>query len=178
MKKSISGQTQRSIKLALDVDYREDGGAAAAGVLFADWSDPAPLSMLTALVAVVAPYRPGHFYERELPCLMAVVEQLESLPGIVVIDGYVTLGADRRDGLGAHLYRALGGAVAVIGVAKNRFRDTPPETEVVRGESRHPLFVTAIGLDEAEARQHIAEMHGPYRLPTLLRLADRACREA
>ncbi|WP_051332714.1 endonuclease V [Cucumibacter marinus] len=178
MKKSQSGQTQRSIKLALDVDYREEGGAVAAGVLFADWTDHGPQKVLTARCAEVAPYRPGYLFERELPCLMAVIEQLESLPDAVVIDGYVTLGADRRDGLGAHLHHALGGAVPVIGVAKNRFRDTPPETEVLRGRSGHPLYVTAIGMDEAEARQHIADMHGPYRLPTLLRLADRACREA
>ena len=96
----------------------------------------------------------------------------------VIIDGYVWLGADLRPGLGAHLYAALHDAMPVIGIAKTRFHETPPNTEVFRGLSSRPLFVTAVGIEADAARNAIRSMHGPHRKPTMLSLVDRACREA
>jgi deoxyribonuclease V len=46
---------------------------------------------------------------------------------------------------------------------------------VVRGGAR-PLHVTALGLDAADAAARVAAMHGPYRLPTLLKRADQLAR--
>jgi deoxyribonuclease V len=37
--------------------------------------------------------------------------------------------------------------------------------------------VTAVGIDLAEAARRLGEMHGPYRIPTLLKRVDRLCRE-
>lgn len=105
--------------LAVDVDYRADGSAVAAGILFADWRSGTVADTVIRRIPKAAPYRPGHFFERELPCILAVVEALPVRPEALVIDGNVTLGADRRDGLGAHLFRALGGTIPVIGVAKS-----------------------------------------------------------
>lgn len=162
--------------LAVDVDYRADGSAVAAGILFADWRSGTVADTVIRRIPKAAPYRPGHFFERELPCILAVVEALPVRPEALVIDGNVTLGADRRDGLGAHLFRALGGTIPVIGVAKSAFRDTPPETAIRRGGSRQPLYVTSAGLAADVARTLILEMHGPHRIPTILAAADRACR--
>ena len=97
---------------------------------------------------------------------------------MIVIDGYVWLGDDQAPGLGAHLHRAIGGRSAVIGVAKTRFLSARPVEEVHRGSSRVPLYVTAVGLDLSESARCIREMHGPYRIPTLLKRVDRLCRDS
>ena len=75
-----------------------------------------------------------------------------------------------------HLWRQLDGAVPVVGVAKTRFVDTPAEAELIRGTSARPLFVTAAGLSQDEAKRCIARMHGAHRIPTLLKQVDALCR--
>jgi deoxyribonuclease V len=162
--------------LAVDVSYRE-GRAIAAGVLFRAWDDSEPRQTLFAQVAKTASYVPGQFYKRELPCILAVVQQLEQLPEYILIDGYVTLGIRRRPGLGKRLYDALESQAAVVGVAKTRFKDTPADARVYRGKSQRPLYVTAVGIDETEARRLVAGMHGEHRVPEMLRLADRLSRQ-
>lgn len=123
----------------VDVDYRGDGAVAAA-LLFAAWTDAAPARELVARIPRVPDYEPGQFYKCELPCLLEVLRGVT--PACVIIDGFVHLGRERRPGLGAHLASALG--VAVVGVAKNSFHETPA-TPVLRGASTKPLLVTAVG---------------------------------
>jgi deoxyribonuclease V len=158
----------------VDVDYREDR-AVAACVCFKAWSDDTPASESVVEIRDVAPYQSGQFYRRELPCILAVLKGLSELPQVIVIDGYVWLG-DRRPGLGAHLHEALEGQVAVVGVAKTRFARADPMELVLRGRSRSPLHVTAVGMDLAEAASHVRALHGPYRIPTLLKRADQLSR--
>lgn len=165
------------MKACLDVHYTEDGAAAAACLLFGDWTDPDPAATFLETLRDVPPYEPGAFYRRELPCLLAVLAQTTPAPDTILIDGYVWLGPDRRPGLGERLYGALGRTVPVIGVAKTAFADTPA-VPVLRGGSARPLWVTAAGMDEAEAAGHVAAMHGVHRLPSLLKLVDRLCRSA
>ncbi len=161
--------------LAVDVAY-QDTVACAAGVLFRNWTDASPQEEIIAWVENIQDYVPGQFYRRELPCILTVLNQLEQTPDFVVIDGFVYLGQERRPGLGMHLYNEFGAKVCVIGVAKKPFRDTPPETELYRGESKSPLYVTAVGINGETAKAHIAEMHGLHRIPTLLKLVDQLCR--
>ena len=158
----------------VDVDYRE-AGAVAACVCFQAWSDDTPASESTVEIRDVAPYQSGQFYRRELPGVLAVLKSLPDLPQVIVIDGYVWLGA-QRPGLGAHLYEVLERQGAVIGVAKTRFMRAEPVETVLRGRSRSPLYVTAVGMDVAEAASHIRTMHGPYRVPTLLKRVDQLSR--
>ena len=175
------------VLVALDVDYRDDH-AVAAGVIADRWDDPAPRFERVARVATVAAYVPGRFFEREMPCLLAVLERLgQGIEGgsptlvsidVVVVDGYVTLDPAGRPGLGAHLFEALEGRVAVVGVAKTAFRSATHALPVLRGRSQRPLFVTAAGLDPAVAAARVAAMHGPHRVPTLLARADALCRSA
>jgi deoxyribonuclease V len=162
--------------LAVDVDYRADGSAVAAGVLFADWASGVIEDTLIRRVPSAQPYRPGHFFERELPCILAVLDDLPGRPEAILIDGHVVLGGARRDGLGAHLFKALNGAIPVIGVAKSRFRDTPVEAEIRRGNSIRPLYVTSLGISADVARHCVRSMHGEHRIPTVLGAVDRACR--
>lgn len=164
-----------------DVDYRPDGSARAAALLFAGWADAQPLSEWTLRVDGVEPYLPGQFFRRELPCLLAVLEEVRQMAGplsVVVIDGYVTLDAAGTPGLGAHLYAALGEAVPVIGVAKTAFRGSPHALALCRGSSRSALYVTAAGMELVEAGRAVRAMAGPHRLPTLLKRVDQLCRQA
>jgi deoxyribonuclease V len=162
----------------VDVDYRGDD-AVAACVLFRAWTDETPAAELVEPISGVEPYAPGEFYRRELPCLRAVLNRLPEVPEVVVIDGYVWLSGEERPGLGAHLYEALSRQVPVVGVAKTRFHSARLAVPVVRGTgSTSPLFVTAAGLDAAAAAAHVQAMHGTYRIPTLLRLVDRLCRQS
>lgn len=163
--------------LAVDVDYRAQG-AVVAGVVFNAWTSEAPCEELTVYIDTVAAYVPGQFYRRELPCILALLERLHCHLDVIVIDGFVHLGSDHHPGLGAHLRKALGGKVAIIGVAKSNFKDTPPETELFRGNSQHPLYVTSAGVCLATAKASIACMSGPYRIPNLLKRADTLCRIA
>ncbi len=158
----------------IDVDYR-DSHAVAACVCFEHWDDGTPVLESAIEIRDVKPYEPGQFYRRELPCILAVLQTLPTLPQIVIIDGYVWLG-EQRHGLGAHLYDALDEQAAVIGVAKTRFVGAKPVALVTRGRSRTPQYVTAAGMDITEAARHIQTMHGSHRIPTMLKRVDQLSR--
>jgi deoxyribonuclease V len=160
----------------VDVDYRA-GGAVAACVLFRAWGDAGSAGEHVERIARVEPYQPGQFYRRELPCLLRVLGRVAGPLEAVVVDGYVWLRDESTPGLGAHLYEALGRTVPVIGVAKTRFARAGAE-EVLRGDSRRPLYVSAAGLDRQTAARHVQAMHGRFRIPTLFRRVDQLCREA
>jgi deoxyribonuclease V len=160
----------------VDVHYVEDRATAAA-LLFGDWADARPLFQARASVRDIEPYVPGRFYVRELPCILKVLECLPVGPRIVLVDGHVWLEDLRSPGLGARLYEALGRGTPVIGVAKNPYKPSRAVVEVRRGRSRKPLYVTAAGIDRVAAADHVAGMHGPFRIPTLLREVDRLCRQ-
>lgn len=158
---------------AVDVDYR-DPDAVAACVTFSSWSDARPSGEHVERVRNVAAYVSGRFYQRELPCIRAVLERAGVRPALVIVDGHVWL-TGQGPGLGAHLSDAIG--VPVIGVAKTEYAGAP-SIEVLRGTSEKPLYVSAIGVDPAQAATWIRTMHGEHRIPTLLQRVDRLCREA
>ncbi|MFB9993064.1 endonuclease V [Deinococcus oregonensis] len=162
----------------MDVDYREDGSARTAALLFEQWNDVQETETRLHTVPQAAPYEPGAFYKRELPCLLPVLEPLAAQLGAVVIDGYVTLDAEGSPGLGWYLFQALEGAIPVIGVAKTAFRGSAHAQAVQRGSGSRPLYVTAAGIDVLDAAEHLRQMAGPHRIPRLLGRVDRACREA
>jgi deoxyribonuclease V len=155
------------------VDVQYTGARARAGCVLAHaWRDAVPAAERAIESEVAAEYVPGEFYRRELPPVLEILRGVDGLT-IVVIDAQVWLGPD-RPGLGAHLHDALGGAIAVVGVAKNAFAGAPA-LPVVRNAAR-PLYVSAIGLDPRDAAAHVAAMHGPYRIPALIRRADQIAR--
>ena len=161
--------------LAVDVTYHKDA-AIVGGVLFYDWTDAEPLKELVISCSVPDNYMPGQFYRRELPCIAALLEQVPETLDFILIDGYVHLGSSREPGLGKHLRDMLEQKVAVIGVAKTAYKDTPKSCEVLRGKSRNPLYVTADGITQDRAVFLIRNMHGNDRIPTLLKHVDRLCR--
>lgn len=160
--------------VCLDVAYSEQAGSArVAGLGFHLWEDETPAIEVVLTHEGIAPYEPGQFYLRELPCLLAALKLLPT-PDVIVVDGYVWLDPG-HPGLGARLHDALAGQIAVVGVAKRPYKGCVAEV-VRRGESQNPLYITAAGMDAAEAACWVKQMHGPYRIPTLLRRVDSLCR--
>jgi deoxyribonuclease V len=161
--------------LAVDVDYKKEGNAVAAGVLFKNWEDETPYQIITTDIQNVAPYESGNFYKRELPCILKLLEEIDMPLEYIVVDGYVTL-AEGKAGLGTYLYNALDQKIPIIGVAKNAFKDISEEICLYRGNSKKPLYITSIGIDINQAKDAIGKMYGKYRIPTLLKKADSVCR--
>lgn len=161
--------------LAVDVQYMGRTGYVA-GVIFSQWNDCSPVSVITCKVDNVEDYVAGEFYKRELPCILALLDENNVMPHTILVDGYVYLDSDSRPGLGRHLYNALSGAVNVIGVAKRAFTGISKECELLRGKSNTPLYITSAGEELCVAKQNIESMCGEFRNPTLLKLVDQQCR--
>jgi len=162
----------------LDVDYRGTG-ARAACVLAESWTDDTPVSEHALDIRSVEAYEPGNFYRRELPCLLEVLGTLDSKPSIAVVDGYVWLDDQARPGLGFHLHQALESKVPVVGIAKTAFAGVEAAAQVakvLRGESKRPLFVTAVGIQLAVAGNLVQSMAGAHRIPSLVAAVDRLAR--
>jgi deoxyribonuclease V len=160
---------------AVDVQYLPSGEARAALVA----APSAPFSEIvlekTVVVANVAPYQPGAFYLRELPCLRALLAGMDGL-SLLVVDGYVDLDPAGKPGLGMHAHLEFG--VPVIGVAKTPFPTATHAVPVVRGIAIRPLYVTAAGLPVSEAADAVRAMAGQYRLPDALRRVDALARSS
>ena len=163
------------MKLAVDIFY-SGKQAYVAGVSFSSWQDSSPLNIYSCRVSDVAEYVPGQFYKRELPCILTLLDQFKIEAAYIMVDGYVYLGDHEQPGLGKHLYDALNEKVKVIGVAKKPYLTPDPESEVHRGESKIPLYVTSVGVHPEEAKSIVKQMHGPYRIPTLLKKVDQVSR--
>jgi len=166
------------LKLAIDVYYRDDH-AKVVGLLFREWTDDVPLDIKSVTVDAVSPYEPGNFYKRELPCILALLALFDTATiDTLVVDGYVYLDDRGKPGLGAHLYKALDQKIAVVGVAKTSFHGNARHVVTVTRQSKNPLFVSAIGTRVEFASENVLRMHGPYRMPTLLKILDQETRKA
>jgi deoxyribonuclease V len=161
--------------LAFDTYYVNDL-ATTACVCFENWTDETARQEFVEITKTVAPYEPGKFYKRELPCIISLLKTLNLDPDLIIVDGYVWLD-ETEIGLGGHLHRQLGEKIPVIGVAKTKFKEHAKVKEVLRGASQTPLYVSAIGIDLEEAAHNIETMDGNFRLPTLLKRVDQLCRE-
>jgi Endonuclease V len=88
----------------LDAAYSETSAGGACALL-PTWEAAKPLCVRTCRQGIAAPYEPGSLYKRELPILLALLQQLEQHPATIIVDGYVWLDGDHRPGLGAILYQ-------------------------------------------------------------------------
>lgn len=159
--------------VALDVYYRGED-AKAVGVTFEAWHSTLLTSKHEVTLTGLEPYEPGAFYKRELPCLLAILDQIDLTEvECLVIDGYVVLDDDGRPGLGWHLYQHLQEKVPVVGVAKTRFFHSGRQVvAVLRGQSKTPLYVTSAGINVEAAATFIERMAGSFRMPALLQELD------
>jgi deoxyribonuclease V len=164
--------------IAIDVHYRETF-AKTISIEFNNWEDAIPTQTHEVIINEVAEYVSGEFYKREMPCILEILKcsEIDKID-LIIIDGYVFLDDDNKFGLGAYLYEALGRNIPIVGIAKRNFINNKKNVvEVLRGESKNPIFVTAIGIDLIETTKKVKNMHGIYRIPDLLKLLDRMTKE-
>ena len=159
--------------LAFDTYYYADK-AKTVCLSFKEWTDESYSKIYSEIQHGIEEYESGEFYKRELPCIVSLLEQINLLDiEAIIIDGFVFLDDNGKLGLGGHLYEYLKGKIPIIGVAKTNFATiNQHKQKVYRGNSKNPLYVTAIGLEKEEAAKHIESMSGAYRMPTLLKQLD------
>ena len=176
----------------LDVAYDEDRLAAAVVVLALETLDEVERAVVRG--ETTFPYVPGLFAFREVPALLAALEQLETTPELLVCDGQ-GLAHPRRFGLACHLGVLTG--IPAIGAAKTTFVGSHGELAQERGATAElvdggevvgaavrtqdgvkPVYVS-VGhrVSLQTAIDHVLRLTPRYRLPETTRLADRACRE-
>ncbi len=166
------------IYLILDVYYQEnhetnDTTATVTGVRFQGIEQSDIISEHIIEIDKVAPYESGQFYKREMPCLLALINQIEEPFDVIIIDGYVFLDGISKAGLGKYLYDNLIDKKPVIGIAKNHFYDIPEDYAVWRGISKHPLYVTSIGIEVKNAKELVSKMDGDHRMPKMVTYVDK-----
>lgn len=164
--------------LAIDV-YYFDEKAKAVCIEFDNWTDLHPSNFHVIEIMRIEDYISGAFYKRELPCIIKVLELVEvNNVEAIIIDGYVVLDDYGKLGLGGHLYEKLEKKIPIIGVAKKSFHNNSKNVmEIVRGNSKNPLFITSVGIELNEAAEKIKNMAGDYRIPSLLKLLDQKTKE-
>lgn len=187
----------------IDVAYDEDSALCAAAVVVLEADSLAVLDSAVAVRRNTFPYVPGLLAFREIPPVLAALDELRVRPDVLVCDGF-GVAHPRRVGLASHLGVLTG--IPACGAAKNpmRFTFRPPADE--RGASSalrdgdaggdgapgevvgralrtrtgvKPVFVSAghlVGLDDA--CDLIMQLTPHYRLPETTRRADRLCRDA
>ncbi|MCE3030154.1 endonuclease V [Streptomyces sp. CMSTAAHL-2] len=179
----------------VDVAYDDERDLVAAAAVVLDAATLEVVAESTAVGRVSFPYVPGLLAFRELPTVLAALESLPVVPGLVVCDGY-GLAHPRRFGLASHLGVLTG--LPTIGVAKNPFTFTYEEPGAARGSSApllagdeevgralrtrdavKPVFVS-VGhrVSLAGALAHTLALTPAYRLPETTRHADGLCRRA
>ncbi|XRQ03577.1 endonuclease V [Actinomadura welshii] len=183
----------------LDVAYAGDGGGTgarlAAAVVVLDGTTLEVVEESTAVGTAAFPYVPGLFAFRELPTLLDALRGLETVPDLLVCDGF-GVAHPRRFGLACHLGVLTG--LPAIGVGKTAFVGAYEEPGRRRGDATplldggevvgrvlrtrdgvKPVFVS-VGhrTDLDTACRNVLDLAPEYRLPETTRKADRLSRDA
>jgi deoxyribonuclease V len=165
------------------LDVHENRGA----VIVLTWPD---LKLLTGAIVehpTTFPYIPGLLSFREMPALLAAIQQLEALPDLFLCDGH-GLAHPRHFGLACHLGVWLG--CPTVGCAKSHLRGRYAELGAERGAAVplcdeqvigavvrtqanvRPVYVSIGHLVSLEDAIHVALWCASrYRLPEPLRIA-------
>ena len=159
-----------SMIVAIDVLYSESSAMVAA-VQFEHWQSDDVVFTHTLAIEDRSEYIPGKFYLRELASILAILKEIDNFTTLV-IDGYCHLNECGKKGLGAYLFDATKERYPIIGVAKKPFKNSLHATPVYWGNSKKPLYVTSIGIEQDVAASHISSMVGSYWVPTLLKQVD------
>jgi deoxyribonuclease V len=164
---------------AFDTYYYKDY-ANTICLAFENWDSEAETEIFRGKTTITSDYESGAFYKRELPCILSLLEKIILNEGdIIIVDGYVTLNNDGKIGLGGYLYDTLEQKFPVVGIAKNEFNISDSQRRAVcRGESKTPIFLTAKGIDVDLVKTKVENMHGNFRIPTLLKKLDQLTRIA
>ncbi|PHI18050.1 endonuclease V [Lewinellaceae bacterium SD302] len=128
---------------------------------------------------ITSKYVSGQFYKRELPGILELLDDVKlKSDDYIVLDGYVYLDDIGTRGLGGYLFEELENSIPIIGVAKNRYKSIGDKCiELLRGESKKPLYVTSAGIEIEKSSEYILLMSGEFRIPKMFKLVDTISRE-
>lgn len=174
----------------VDVGFEEAGRITRAAVAVLSFPGLAPLCQAVAHRPTEFPYVPGLLSFRELPAVLAALEQLPELPDVILCDGQGRA-HPRRFGIACHLGVLLDRPT--VGVGKSRLIGSHEEPGPLRGDSAplldagevigavlrtrpgvKPLYVSGghrIALESAV--DLVLACTGRYRLPETTRAAHR-----
>ncbi len=163
---------------AFDTYYYENF-ARTVCIAFEEWSSEKETKIFSENTDIVSDYESGAFYKRELPCILSLLSKINLQENdIIIVDGFVSLDNEGKMGLGSYLFDALDQKIPIIGIAKNNYSAADDKRRTIfRGESKTPLFLTAVGIDVDEIKSKVEQMHGLYRIPTLLKKLDQLTRD-
>ncbi|NDV78400.1 endonuclease V [Dysgonomonas sp. 511] len=166
--------------LAFDT-YYFDNKAKTVCLAFQNWDEKDKFDVFSETIDNVNDYIPGEFYKRELPCILSLLHKINAADvniDTIIVDGFIYLDDNNKWGLGGYLHEALNGEIPIIGVAKSNFATiVHNKRELLRGESKRPLYITSIGINLDIATEKIKSMDGKYRMPTLLKELDRLTKD-
>ena len=184
------GAIERVAGLDVGFDRRGRDATARAAVVTLRFPSLEPVERITAQEPVTFPYVPGLLSFREVPVLLKALEELETLPDLLVCDAH-GLCHPRRFGLACHL--GLITDIPTLGVAKSLLVGEHEEIgeergswepirddgetvgAVLRTRTRvRPVYVSVghrISLETA--RELTLDLAPRYRLPETTRAADR-----
>lgn len=167
------------MKLAVDVHLGPEVAHAAA-LIFEAWDAPEAERTLVTHLAVEGVKKParGEPDLRALPCILQLLREHALAPELILLPGTVHLDAQETPGLGLHLFQALGGQVAVVGISKTALPGLPAQFELHREDEALPLIITCAGIDLGAAKARVRGMHGKRRVPTLVKLVARLAKQA
>ena len=164
--------------LAFDT-YYYGNKAKTVCIAFDNWESNTIINTYSEIIENNNEYISGEFYKKELPCILSLLDKIKIDDiDVIIIDGYVNLNDDGKIGLGGHLYKVLNSKIPIIGVAKTNYALIKKDKrEVLRGDSKKPLYITSVGIELDKAETLIQSMYGEFRIPTILKELDRQTKE-
>ena len=115
----------------VDVGFENNYAVTKAAVAVLSYPDLKLVETTSARLPTTFPYIPGYLSFREIPAILAALEQVQTTPDIILCDGQ-GLAHPRRFGLACHLGVLLD--LPTIGVAKSRFIGEHEELSPEKGQ--------------------------------------------
>ena len=173
-----------------DVGFERGGSVTRAAVAVLTFPGLELVDHATARLPTRFPYVPGLLSFREIPALLAALEQLEVAPDVILCDGH-GLAHPRRFGIASHL--GVYSGIPTVGVAKSRLTGehrSPPQRRgawvplrdegetigaVLRSKVHTSPIYVSIGhrLSLAAAVRVVMDCTTRFRLPETTRWAHR-----
>ncbi|MCH2548241.1 MAG: deoxyribonuclease V [Alphaproteobacteria bacterium] len=122
--------------LGVDVGYDIQNNTSGASIVLMRLPSLEQITTLKVSTPTLFPYISGLLSFREIPAILAALEQLEHKPDLLMVDGQ-GIAHPRRMGIAAHLGVMID--IPSIGVAKSRLCGNYNEPDLIKG-AQTPLF--------------------------------------